>query len=382
MQKRQLICATIRVTNRTDISGRVTADETNGSLGIGKRKNLQPIACSILVVSLMMEGLLFTLAPIPAQADEENDLHRRREDNDKGIRAEIAALQAHVASLHSIVSGLQNQIGALETANASLQDRFDSLQASNTALEKQLATIKANRALLLGQFVNVDFAMEKGVRAPNIIFSGANIHIESGSGATDDHGTSTGLGNLIIGYDDDPINPLPGDSTLGLPTIMQTSGSPSPLNPGDRGGAHNLVIGGGNRFTQAAFGGFVAGERNTINNFGASVAGGFSNSAGGLFASVSGGIRNGANGLFASVSSGGLNTATATDAGVSGGFENSATGDAATVSGGVSNTASGLFSSVSGGGDNTAGGFMSAVIGGNGVVNNNGFSIAPQPPFP
>jgi hypothetical protein len=346
MQKRQLICATIRVTTRTDLSGRVTADDR--SLGIGEPKNLQHIARSILNVSLMVVGL-FTLAPMPAQADEDSDRYPRREDNEKGIRAEIAALQAEVTSLHSAVSGLQNQIRGLETANESLQDRFDSLQASNAALEKQLATIKANHALLLGQFVDVDFAMEKGVRAPNIIFSGANIHIESGSGATDDHGTSTGLGNLIIGYDEDPINPLTGDSTLGLPTIMQTSGFPSPLNPGDRGGSHNLVIGGGNRFTQAAFGGFVAGERNTINNFGASIAGGFFNSASGLFTSVSGGIRNGASGLFASVSSGGLNAATATDASVSGGFENSATGDAASVSGGVSNVASGLFSSVSGG---------------------------------
>jgi hypothetical protein len=106
-----------------------------------------------------------------------------------------------------------------------------------------LATVKSNRALLLGQFVNVDFSLEKGVRAPNIIFSGANIHIESGSGATDDHGSPTGLGNLIIGYDEDPINSLIGDSSDGLP-IMQGPGGPTPLNTGDRGGSHNLVIGG------------------------------------------------------------------------------------------------------------------------------------------
>jgi hypothetical protein len=232
-----------------------------------------------------------------------------------------------------------------------------------------LATIKSNRALLLGQFVNVDFAMDKGVRAPNIIFSGANIHIESGSGATDDDGNPTGLGNLIIRYDEDPINPLPGDFSLGLPTIMQTSGFPSPLNPGDRGGSHNLVIGGGNRFTQAASGGFVAGERNTIKSFGASVSGGFFSTASGLFASVSGGIRNSASGPFASVSGGELNTA-------SGFF-------ASSVSGGGFNFASGPFdASVSGGNSNTAGGNATVVIGGQNVTDNKDRSIAPQPPFP
>jgi hypothetical protein len=137
------------------------------------------------------------------------------------------------------------------------------------------------------------------------------------------------------------MKPLTGDSSLGLPTIMQTSGVPSPLNPGDRGGSHNLVIGGGNRFTQTAFGGFVASERNTIKGFRASIGGGFFNTASGLFATISGGIRNLAGGLFATVSGGGLNNASGTDASVGGGFENFASGPGAAVTGGNSNSASG-----------------------------------------
>jgi hypothetical protein len=100
-----------------------------------------------------------------------------------------------------------------------------------------LAAVQSNHALLLGPFVNVDPNPEIGVIGPNIIFSGANIHIVSGSGATNDNGSPTGLGNLIIGYDEDPqsySDSSPGDD---LPL--------SPLNPGDRGGSHNLVIGGG-----------------------------------------------------------------------------------------------------------------------------------------
>jgi hypothetical protein len=317
----------------------------------------------------MMAGLFFALTVSPTRADEDNDRKREREDNDnRGIRAEIAALQAQVASLRSTVSALQGQI--------------DSLQSSNKSLQSQLTVVQSNRALALGPFVTVESDPKLGVAGPHITFRGANIHIESGSGATDDHGNSTGLGNLITGYDEDSMNALTGDSSFGLPTIMQTSGFPSALSSGDRGGSHDLVIGGGNRFTKAAFGGFVAGERNTIKGFGATVTGGFFNSASGLFASVSGGIRNSASGLFASVSSGGLNTASGTDASVSGGFENFAIGPAANVSGGVGNSASGLFAGVSGGEQNTAGGFETVVIGRSGVADNVDFSIAPQPPFP
>jgi hypothetical protein len=59
--------------------------------------------------------------------------------------------------------------------------------------------------------VSVDPNSEDGVNGPNIIFKGANIHIV-GSGTTNDNGNPTGLGNLIIGYDEDPTsvggNPL------------------------------------------------------------------------------------------------------------------------------------------------------------------------------
>jgi FtsZ-binding cell division protein ZapB len=365
MQEGKLNYATVKIANNRDMSGRATADRTNHGLRTGNGRKLWRIARSTFLGSLMVAGLFIALAPMPGRSDDDKD---RREDNDKGIRAEIAALQAQVASLQSTVSALQNQVNTLQT--------------SNTTLQSQLAAVQSNHALLLGPFVSVDPNPEIGVIGPNIIFSSANIHIVSGSGRTDDNGNPTGLGNLIIGYDEDPINPLTGDSSLGLPTIMQTSGFPSPLSPGDRGGSHNLVIGGGNRFTQAAFGGFVAGERNTINSFGASVSGGFFNSASGLFASVSGGIRNSASGLFSSVSSGGLNNASGTDASVSGGFENFASGVGASVSSGNFNTASGFFASVSGGSSNTAGGFNTVVIGGQNVTDNKDNSLAPQPPFP
>ena len=144
----------------------------------------------------MVTGLSMVLAPLIVRGendyDKDKDSHPGREDNDKGIRAEIAALQGQVTFLQSTVSGLQGQV--------------KSLQNSNKSLQSQLTTIQSNPALALGPFVSVDPNPEVGVVGPHIKFKGANIHIESGSGSTDENDNPTGLGNLIIGYDEDPHN--------------------------------------------------------------------------------------------------------------------------------------------------------------------------------
>jgi uncharacterized coiled-coil protein SlyX len=309
----------------------------------------------------MVVGLFIALMPLPGIAGEDHRGGSGEDERERGGHRRIEFLEAKVASLERSVSALQDQVAALQTT---------------------LATVQSNRALALGPFVRVDPNPQIGVAGPNITFSGANIHIVSGSGRTDDNGNPSGLGNLIIGYDEDPAKPLIGDSLDGLP-IMQSPGIPSPLNTGDRGGSHNLIIGGGNRFTQAAIGGLVVGQRNTIESFGASISGGFNNLASGFFASVSAGVRNRASGQYASVSGGGFNIAgDASGASVGGGFSNTASGPYANVSAGYINAASNNFSSVLGGSGNTAGGPATVVLGGQNVTDNNALSIAPNPPFP
>jgi FtsZ-binding cell division protein ZapB len=346
----------------TDMSGTATADEINTACGLEKEVSFGAITCATFLGSLMVAGLFIVLAPMPGHADDDRDKDRHRgpEDNDKGIHAEIAALQAQVAALQDQVNTLQDQVNTLQTANTDQQKEINSLQTSNTTLQKQLATVQSNRALLLGPFVNVDPNPEIGVIGPNIIFSGANIHIVSGSGRTNDklvNGSSTGLGNLIIGYDEDPSR---FDLAIG-------GGAPPPswrpwwvAQLGDWA-AH--------RFTQAAFGGLVAGELNTISNRAASVSGGFSNTASGEFASVSGGDGNTASVRFASVT---------------GGHDNNANGSDSVILGDQFNFvgSNGAQSVVLGGQKNFAGGFQSVVLGGQGVTANKDNSIAPNPPFP
>jgi hypothetical protein len=352
MQKIELGLATSQVADRV-ISGRATAEESNRGLQTGRESQRPRIVSLTVSWCFMAAGLFVALAPMPARAD---------------AKADIAALQAQVKSLQSQLNTQQGQI-------TTLQGQVGSLQRANTTLQGQLAAVQSNPALALGPFVTVDPNAENGVVGPHITFKGANIHIVSGSGFTNDNDNPTGLGNLIIGYDEPPGG----------------------LSSTDRGGSHNLVIGRYNRFTHAAFGGLVAGELNTISNKEASVTGGANNTASGLFASVSGGESNTASGGQASVSGGVNNAASGSGASVSGGESNTASGvNSASVSGGLSNTASGSRASVSGGDGNTANGTQSSVIGGVGntadgsaavviggqnVTDKVDGSIRPQPPF-
>ena len=121
------------------------------------------------------------------------------------------------------------------------------------------------------------------------------MHIVDGSGYTDDNGKPlSGLGNLIVGYDE---------------------------NATTTNGSHNIVCGTQNSFS--SYGGLVAAYDNTIS------------------------------GGYATVTGGSVNKATDSGASVSGGYSNTASGRYAAVSGGEFNIASDYYSSVGGGNSNT-----------------------------
>jgi chaperonin cofactor prefoldin len=223
------------------------------------------------------------------------------------LRTTVASLQSQVSSLQKTNTTLQSEVTALQnelTAARSVLAQVNSLQSSNTTLQSEVTALQheltaARPVLALAPYVSVDPNAEIGVIGPNIVFSGVNIHIVSGSGSTDDNlskGESlTGLGNLIIGYNEDPGDPA-----------LRFSGTS--LGPGDRGGSHNLVIGRGHTFTKAAFGGLVVGEVNKISNSEASILGGGNNIASGVASVVVGGIGNAASGVASSILGGTYNS--------------------------------------------------------------------------
>ncbi len=199
-------------------------------------------------------------------------------------------------------------LSSLAKAVASLKTVTVKQHKEIVSLNKRLAA--AQSVLALAPYVQLDKYAQNGCKGPNIIVSGANLHIVSGSGTTNDNGTLWGLGNLIVGYD----APL--------------SGGPAT----ERSGSNNLIVGDWQAFP--SYGGFVAGNGNAITA---------------PYASVSGGAYSTASAEYASVSGGEGNTASAYSTSVSGGSDNIASYEFAAVSGGQNNQASGIATSVSGG---------------------------------
>lgn len=267
--------------------------------------------------------------------------------------------------------GLKHRVVHLEQENARLGQRV-------AALEEALEQVEA-----LLSFVRLEPGAMNGLSGPHWIIEGANLHVRSGSGETSD-GCSlaspsceslTGLGNLVVGYND-VRSPRPGQ----------------PPDFSRRTGSHNLIVGSEHRYP--SFAGLVAGNANVVSGAfasatggsrneasggfssvsggffneargsDASVSGGSNNLASGLGSSVSGGSRNEAGGLSASVSGGSLNVASGSEASVGGGTGNQASGVQSSVSAGIANVAAGTRASVGGGSNNLASGFTAAISGG------------------
>jgi hypothetical protein len=204
------------------------------------------------------------------------------------------------------------------------------LEGQFAALQTTVTANNQHPVFALDPFVTVSPGSVNGVNGPNILFTGANIHIRSGSGTTYEGSGVTGRGNLIIGYDE--IN--------------------GQLQPGDRGGSHNLILGLYHKFTykpevsQLAYGGCVIGFSNTITQPGASVFGGNGNTSSGSQSIVVGGQNNLAGNTGGVILGGYQNTANGALSSVVGGRNNLTSSDWSVILGGFQQTAASAFYSI------------------------------------
>lgn len=219
--------------------------------------------------------------------------------------------QPSVRSLSADQAGglpaLEKRAAALEAMVASLKEVDESQVAEIAALKVRLDQVETYLAALDGGLMVVE-AKTAPIRVLGTEFQiiGKNVSILDGSGATE---SNTGLGNLIVGYNEFGSN---GD---------------------DHTGTHNLVVGKGHHYS--SFGGLVAGEGNTIRGRFNSIGGGYGNTTAAFWSTVSGGTANQALGDYSTVSGGGFNTARNSGAVVSGGESNTSNGTYSTVSGGL-----------------------------------------------
>ena len=181
----------------------------------------------------------------------------------------ILATGSRIATLEdtavSIVADFEEATSEVTDEVADLANNLGALQ--EVLVIEELQDVDAvNKLISLAPYITVNTEMVNGVLIPEIIFEGANVHIRSGSGATDDDGEVLGLGNLIIGYNEGREN-MEDEETI-------------------RTGSHNLVIGPYHNYESV--GGFVAGSYNTVSGAYATVSGGEGNTAVGYAAAVSG----------------------------------------------------------------------------------------------
>ena len=279
--------------------------------------------------------------------------------------SELSALTATVSDSTSEITALDGRVGDIEGDYLLSSDLSDlAAEADLIALDGRVGDIEGDyltTSSLLG-YATEGWVSDQGyvealadyvsvdTNAHTIAFAGVNVFVQSGSGYTDDNttgalgdasGSITGLGNLIIGYDEI-------------------------VGPDDKMGSHNLVVGFGHSYSD--FGGLISGYNNIMDAPAGAVLGGQSNIVSSDFAVVVGGYSNGADAAYSVVSGGYYNDATSDYSVVTGGSNNEASGNYSVVSGGSYNEASASKSTVSGGSYNEAAASDSAVSGGKGGV--------------
>ena len=292
------------------------------------------------------------------------------------IRVRVDDLERQNAELRSALTAAQTRLEKVESVYASSEvgmeavtDRIAKLEESSAETGRAMfrfgSTLMATRQTLgltnpeaegeadeeveeeepkLEDYLRIEMNPINGLPGPHIIIEGANLHVRSGSGATDDlGGVLYGLGNVVIGYNEYD------------PTQLRA-----------RTGSHNLIVGNGHGYT--SFGGFLAGFANEVNRPNSSVSGGTGNQANGWASSISGGQGNRASAESSSVAGGSDNHAEAKYASVTGGAGNIAHGWASSVTGGRGNLAIGNSSTVTGGLDNRNVSNTCTISGGRGIT--------------
>ena len=240
---------------------------------------------------------------------------------DKGIVGTIEVILERLDELEAYKIQADEKIAYLEAQLASevseriaadvlldnnlAQEQSSRIEADTDILNQLESAVLPEKLLNLVDYVEVASEDINGLSGPHVIIEGANLHIRSGSGATNDDGSATGLGNLIVGYNEpreaftkEYLWSFGGKCTLVHDPYDFDSDSPTGVDPCDepltsrRAGSHNLIVGEYHNYN--SYGGIIGGMLNAIDEYAvsASVLGGVANLATHPVSTVVGGASN------------------------------------------------------------------------------------------
>lgn len=204
------------------------------------------------------------------------------------LETRVTTLETNVSSLTTLVNSLKTKLDFITVTQAINLDNLKTTVSNNSTniatnthdlndsdgrlqyfinlLSARIAAIEAKTNDM--SIVNLTY---KGVNYKTVRFSHVNVQIVNGSGATNRESNGlivgTGLGNLIVGYNEEADSPN--------------------LNPSNRTGYHNLIVGSSNNYT--SFGSVVFGRFNKVNSMFGTVTGGMDNKVTTPYSSISGG---------------------------------------------------------------------------------------------
>jgi len=287
--------------------------------------------------------------------------------------SDLTVPNSFVANQPAVAAQVNANFTAVETSVDDNNSRIDLLEALvadlvavNNNLETRLANVEANTVLELDGYLS--YAEFNGY--PTAEFSGVNIQVNDGSNNT--VGFVNGLGNIIIGYNEDSSIALEFCSDPQFTAEIPCGIAGETWAKNIHRGSHNLILGRGNSYDD--YGSIISGENNVVNGTNTSIISGALNNVSGSYAITVGGNKNIASGIISALIGGRENEANVNYSTVSGGFKNIASGEYSSINGGQTNLASGNYSTVSGGLRNTALGNWSSVTGGDSNDANGDFS--------
>lgn len=242
-------------------------------------------ACSVKLMSVIALAVV-SMAGTGFAKDGDHDNNRRHQLIDRKLVEAMHARHDHKVSsqqggVAGSVSELEKQVALLQsqvTGLPTMQAQLDAAKVTINELQKAVNDLKSSSSgsslSELAKYVKVDPSEINGVKGPHVIFTGANVHIRSGSGFTNDGGTLKGLGNLIVGYNE-PRDPALVGNNIACDRAHT--------------GSHNIVAGLGN--VVESYGGFVAGQQNCIGSAYSAILGGTLNEASGPASTILGGTK-------------------------------------------------------------------------------------------